>query len=229
MSRSRTPRLPIGSCFAQPEARWHCDTCFCRAVCRGPRRRLSWCSTSGKQWRTFTLCSSPPIAHRDLKLGNTLFPLATTKPLPHFVEQAFSMVLDIGRAVAHLHCLSPPIVHRDLKLENMLLTKEDRRYTVRLTDFGLHSVGDQSSISQVTGVWARLGSQLCALAAEVAMGCLSACVAVHSADPCYTRCVWASQGAGVKGSFPRLAKRGWGLPGVPDLYRGEKRTLGTKL
>ena len=48
-------------------------------------------------------------------------------------ERLLRNVLDVAKAVAHLHMQTPPITHRDLKLENVL---ETPRGVCKLCDFG---------------------------------------------------------------------------------------------
>ncbi|XP_065841535.1 putative mitogen-activated protein kinase kinase kinase 7-like isoform X2 [Oscarella lobularis] len=47
------------------------------------------------------------------------------------------MAYQISNGMNHLHSLDPPIIHRDLKPQNVLLRKEERFYTCKITDFGL--------------------------------------------------------------------------------------------
>lgn len=50
-------------------------------------------------------------------------------------EEARQIIIQAARALAHAH--EQKIVHRDIKPSNFLLTRKDKRFVVKLTDFGL--------------------------------------------------------------------------------------------
>jgi serine/threonine protein kinase len=63
----------------------------------------------------------------------------------------YRFAVEICSALVELHTLNPPVIHRDLKPTNILL---DKHSEIRLCDFGLsqidnQSTADQSSIPQI--------------------------------------------------------------------------------
>jgi serine/threonine-protein kinase len=74
---------------------------------------------------------------------------------PLACDDAVRLMLDVARAVAHLHAQG--IVHRDLKPSNILLDAEGRPY---VTDFGLAKVFAPGSDATTTGVIAGTPSYM---------------------------------------------------------------------
>lgn len=57
-----------------------------------------------------------------------------------------SIVLQMSKALDHLHSQSPRIYHRDLKTSNIVVhLNQDGSYTVKITDFGLSEIRKESS------------------------------------------------------------------------------------
>ncbi|KAL2533576.1 Serine/threonine-protein kinase CTR1 [Abeliophyllum distichum] len=57
------------------------------------------------------------------------------------------MAYDVAKGMNYLHKCNPPIVHRDLKSPNLLV---DRKYTVKVGDFGLSRLKEKTFLSSKT-------------------------------------------------------------------------------
>ncbi|XP_076902246.1 serine/threonine-protein kinase CTR1-like [Bidens hawaiensis] len=62
-------------------------------------------------------------------------------------RRRLSMAYDVAKGMNYLHRRNPPIVHRDLKSPNLLV---DRKYTVKVCDFGLSRLKANTFLSSKT-------------------------------------------------------------------------------
>ncbi|KAF8686677.1 hypothetical protein HU200_043509 [Digitaria exilis] len=62
-------------------------------------------------------------------------------------RRRLSMAFDVAKGMNYLHKRNPPIVHRDLKSPNLLV---DRKYTVKVCDFGLSRLKANTFLSSKT-------------------------------------------------------------------------------
>ena len=53
------------------------------------------------------------------------------------LQTKINLMLQCTRGIAFMHTFSPPFVHRDIKLKNYLVTHEDGKDVVKVTDFGV--------------------------------------------------------------------------------------------
>ena len=60
--------------------------------------------------------------------------------------EQWSIGLQIAKGVNYLHQLSPAILHRDIKSANFLLRKAHEGYDVKVCDFGLSQIRNQTSL-----------------------------------------------------------------------------------
>jgi serine/threonine-protein kinase CTR1 len=60
-------------------------------------------------------------------------------------SQRMSIALQTAKAINYLHQLQPPILHRDVKSLNFLLERAHGGYTVKVCDFGLSLIRNETS------------------------------------------------------------------------------------
>ncbi|KAK2998192.1 hypothetical protein RJ639_023895 [Escallonia herrerae] len=66
--------------------------------------------------------------------NGSLYDLLHTSPKPPGWVRRLRFVLQVAKAVQHLHSSNPPVIHRDIKSSNVLI---DGSWSARLGDFGL--------------------------------------------------------------------------------------------
>ncbi len=90
----------------------------------------------------------PPFFVMELLDGEDLATRLARGPIP--LEEALYQSLEIARAMCELHALG--IVHRDLKPANVFLVAGDRTSPIKVLDFGIARVPDESlSVSTMSG------------------------------------------------------------------------------
>ena len=57
-------------------------------------------------------------------------------------DERFDLMIQISKAIQHVHNLDTPVVHRDIKPENILLIKLDGKLVIKLCDFGVSRIAD---------------------------------------------------------------------------------------
>uniref|UniRef100_A0A8R7TBX1 Protein kinase domain-containing protein n=1 Tax=Triticum urartu TaxID=4572 RepID=A0A8R7TBX1_TRIUA len=68
---------------------------------------------------------------------------STLSPVTVSWKMRIDVLLDVSRAIEHLHChANPPIIHRDIKPSNILF---DGKWVPRVSDFGLSLAWDRAS------------------------------------------------------------------------------------
>ncbi|GJP44615.1 hypothetical protein CLOM_g3990 [Closterium sp. NIES-68] len=73
-------------------------------------------------------------------------------------RRRLKMALDVAKGMNYLHCCSPLIVHRDLKSPNLLV---DKNWVVKVCDFGLSKIKNQTYLSSRTAAGTSGWPQKC--------------------------------------------------------------------
>jgi hypothetical protein len=71
----------------------------------------------------------------------SLYSILKNKNIALSMRKTLNMAIDTARGMSYLHSSNPPIIHRDLKTANLLV---DKNWAVKVADFGLSRVVDQS-------------------------------------------------------------------------------------
>ena len=76
-------------------------------------------------------------------------------------------MLQSASAVEFMHGQNPPTIHRDIKPENILLKKEAGENTVKLSDFGVSRISEDTMMSTHCGSHYFMAPELSAETANI--------------------------------------------------------------